>query len=83
MRQGDEPYELRGDSKIASNHHATLGHNLLLWSFYASYNALYPRSHQYVNSEGAPRWVESPADRFHILRPAPAVARCANKDKRS
>jgi hypothetical protein len=83
LMRGDEPYELRWDPKIVPNHRATLGRNLVLWSYYASYNALYSKSRQYVNSEDTPRWVESAADRFHTLRSTPVVARRANKDKRS
>ena len=83
LMRGDEPNELRWDPKVVPNHRATLAPNLVLWGFYASYNALYSKSRQYVNSEDAPRWVESAADRFHTLRPAPVVARRANKDKRS
>jgi hypothetical protein len=79
--RGDETYKLRWDPKIVRNSCAILGHNLVLWGFYASYHALCCKSRQYVNSGDAPRWVERAADRFRTLRTA--VARRSNKGKRS
>lgn len=68
LLRGEEPYKLRGSSRMITTHRLILGKHRTAWVPYAGYYALRSRAKQYVRSESAPPWIKSALGKYRTLR---------------
>jgi CelD/BcsL family acetyltransferase involved in cellulose biosynthesis len=68
LLRGEEPYKLQWAPEIIPNHRLILGRDWITWAPYSGYHVLHSKARWYVNSESAPRWVQSAAHGLRALR---------------
>ena len=69
MLRGDEPYKLRWNPTVVSNHRAILGRSLITWKPYVSYHALRSQIRRYLlaRPKSTPKWIKLLPPKYRSL----------------